>query len=132
MLQALLAAEVDLVADSAASYAPAIKQGRLVPLATTGRTRYYPDVATSREQGFAQLEFSPWLGLFAPAGTPQPVIARLNAEVVKAIANPAVRDKMIGFGLAPQSSTPEQLGAMLREDIARWTPIIKAAGLKLE
>jgi tripartite-type tricarboxylate transporter receptor subunit TctC len=51
---------------------------------------------------------------------------------VKALAQPATREKLMGFGIVPQSSTPEQLGAMLREDIAKWGPIIKAAGLKLE
>jgi tripartite-type tricarboxylate transporter receptor subunit TctC len=132
MLQALLAGEVDLVADGAAPYLTAIKQGRLVPLATTGRSRYFPDVPTAAEQGYPQLNFSPWTGLFAPAGTPPPVIARLNTEVVRALANPEVRERLVNYGLSPQSSTPEQLGAMLREDLARWGPIIKAAGLKLE
>jgi tripartite-type tricarboxylate transporter receptor subunit TctC len=132
MLQALLAGDVHLVADGASAYMPNVKQGKLVVMASTAPTRYLPDVATVRELGYPLLESTSWIGLFAPGGTPQPIVSRLNALVVKALASPDLRDRLIASGLVPVSSTPEQLGAMLREDIAKWAPIIKAAGLKLE
>ena len=65
-------------------------------------------------------------------GTPQPIIGRLNAEVGKALADTGVQGRLTNFGFQGRHSTPEELGAMLREDLARWAPIIKAAGIKPE
>ena len=132
MMQALVAGEVHLVADSPSTYSQHFGPGRLLPIASMASRRLLFNTPTVRELGFPQLEFNTWLGLFAPGATPQPVIARLNAEVVKVNDNADFKERLTKFGIIAATSTPEQLGAMLREDIARWTPIIKAAGLKLD
>jgi len=70
--------------------------------------------------------------LFAPAGTPKPVIARLNAAALWALKQPDFLEKQAALGLVPRPSTPEELGAQVKADIARWTPLVKAAGIKLD
>ncbi len=133
MVQALLAGEIDLVIDGTSAYVPHIKSGKLRGLATGGpRHAQIPDVPTAGEQGYPQVESSGWLAVFAPAGTPQPIVTRLNAEIVKALASDDMKSKMDAIGVTLVSSTPEQLAVLLKEDIARWTPIIKAAGIKAD
>ncbi len=133
MVQALLAGEIDLVIDGTSAYVPHIKSGKLRGLATGGpRHAQIPDVPTAGEQGYPQVESSGWLAVFAPAGTPQPIVTRLNAEIVKALSSEDMRSKMDAIGVSLVSSTPEQLAALLKDDIARWTPIIKAAGIKAD
>jgi tripartite-type tricarboxylate transporter receptor subunit TctC len=134
MVQALLAGEVDIAVDGVPFYVSSIKSGKMVGIATSGATRapQLPDTPTMRESGYPQLEARSWFGLFAPAATPQPIIARLNSEVVKALESPDLKERLANAGNTPVSSTPEQLGALLREDHARWVPIIRAAGIKLD
>ncbi len=133
MVQALLAGEIDLVVDGTSAYVPHIRSGKLRALATGGpRHAQLPDVPTAGEQGYPQVEASGWLAVFAPAGTPAPIVARLNGEVVKALASDDMKAKMDSIGVTLVSSTPAELGALLREDIARWTPIIRAAGIKAD
>lgn len=102
---------------------PHIKAGKLRALATTSAARApsLPDVPTATETGVKGVEVSLWLGTFAPAGTPQAVIARLNAEINKALALPQVRERMQGVGAEVVGSTPEQLTAHVQAEIARWT-----------
>jgi tripartite-type tricarboxylate transporter receptor subunit TctC len=132
--QALMAGDVHVVADGIPFYIGMINSGKVVGLAITGTTRYppVPNVPTVREAGFPRLEARSWFGVFAPAATPQPIIARLNGEIVKAIASPDLSKKLLDLGNTPVSSTPEQLAALLKEDLTRWTPILKASGIKLE
>ena len=134
MFQALLGGEIDVVADGAPFYVPHIRSGKLVGLATSAPKRHFqlPDVPTVREAGYPQLETSNWFGVFAPAGTPQPVIEKLNAEIVKALVSADLKEKIINSGNTPSPGTPAELGALLKDDLARWTPIIKAAGIRLE
>jgi tripartite-type tricarboxylate transporter receptor subunit TctC len=135
MFQALLAGDVDVVIDAIPIYLPHIRAGKLHALATTGVTRsiQLPDIPTSRESGYPQLEAGSWTGMFVPAGTPDPIVRRLNTELHKVFNDPEFRKRMQDAGQNPIfPSTPEQLGTMLREDIARWGPAIRAAGIKLE
>ena len=134
MLQALLAGEIDLVVDGTSAYVPHIRSGKLRGVATGGPARHpqIPEVPTAGEQGYPQIEASGWLGVFAPAGTPQSIITRLNAEIVRALSSEDLRAKMDGIGVTLVSSTSEQLAALLREDIAKWTPLIRASGIKAE
>ena len=90
-----------------------------------------PDTPTVRELGFPELEFSNWFGLYAPAGTPKPILDRLNAEVRKALADPVARPRLITAGFDPVASTPEDLSTLIKADIDRFASIIKAAGLKV-
>jgi tripartite-type tricarboxylate transporter receptor subunit TctC len=134
MVQALLAGEIDLVVDGTSAYVPHIRSGKMRAIAGGGPVRHaqIPEVPTAAEQGYPQAEGSGWLALFAPAGTPQPIVTRLNLEAVKALGSEDLRAKMDAIGVTLVSSTPEQLGARLREDIAKWTPVIRAAGIRAE
>jgi tripartite-type tricarboxylate transporter receptor subunit TctC len=130
--QALLAGDIDMAVVGVIPYATYIKEGRMIGLATTGPAREprVPEMPTVREAGFPQLEGCNWLALFAPAGTPRPVVDRLNTEVVRALRQPDVRDKLSSSGMDPSPSSPEELGAMVKADLAKWGPIIKAIGIK--
>ncbi|MFM9968593.1 MAG: Bug family tripartite tricarboxylate transporter substrate binding protein [Burkholderiales bacterium] len=134
MIPALMSAEIDLVIDGMSAYVPAIKQGKLRPVALAGPVRnpHLPDTPTTREAGYPQIEASGWLGVFAPAGTPAPIISRLNTELVNALKGADLGAKLEGMGITVVSSTPEELAALLRADIAKWSPVIKARGIKAD
>jgi tripartite-type tricarboxylate transporter receptor subunit TctC len=89
----------------------------------------------SEEMGLPTLSFSAWHGLFAPKGTPKDTIGKLNAAVVDALTNPAVRSRLVDLGQEPFSrerQTPEALGALVKSDAKKWWPIIKESGIKVE
>jgi tripartite-type tricarboxylate transporter receptor subunit TctC len=111
---------------------PFIKDGRLRALAQPNekRSALLPDVPTFAEAGVAAFRFSTWLGLYAPKGTPADIVERLNAEVVKAVADPGVRERLAGIGLDPVASTPAELGTLTREGYARVGQAIRDAGIK--
>lgn len=91
-----------------------------------------PDVPTVAESGVPGYEFGIWFGLFAPAGTPKALVTRLNQEIVKALANPDTRAQLLKVGVNPGTSTPEQLGKLLRTDVEKWAKVIKAAKIPTE
>ena len=126
-LQALLSGEIDFSVVGVMPYATYIRDGKLVGLATTGAKREgrIPDMPTVREAGFADLEGCNWLGLFAPAATPARIVERLNGEVAKALADPSVREKLSSSGLDPSPSTSAELADMVRNDLAKWKPIVE-------
>lgn len=113
---------------------PYIREGRLRVLAALGdrRTGLLPDLPTVSESGVPGFVFSTWIAIYAPRGTPRPVIDRLNAETVKAVNEPAVRERLIGLGLEPGTSTPEQLATETRNGLARMAKVIKDASIKVE
>jgi tripartite-type tricarboxylate transporter receptor subunit TctC len=105
--------------------------------AVTSETRLplAADIPTFAEMGLPALSFSPWSGLFAPKGTPKDIIGKLNAAAVVALADPAVRSRLVdlGFEAFPrEQQTPEALAALQKADAEKWWPIIKAAGIKAE
>lgn len=130
-LQGLLSAEIDFSVVGVMPYANYIRDGKLVGLATTGARREarIPDMPTVREAGFPDLEGCNWLALFAPAATPARIVERLNGEVAKALADPAVRDKLSSSGLDPSPSTSAELAEMVRSDLAKWRPIVERSVL---
>ncbi len=94
-----------------------------------------PEIPTVDEQGFPGFHMSVWGGLFAPKGTPKDVIAKLNAAAVVALADPAVRQRLVALAqeIFPRDrQTPEALGALQKTEIAKWWPIIKAANIKAD
>ena len=113
---------------------PMIKDGKLRALAQPAerRSALLPDVPTFTEVGLPSFNFSTWLGLYAPKGTPKPIIDRLNAEVARALTDPGVRERLMGLGLDPLCSTPAQLGELTRTGHARIGKVIRDAGIKAE
>ena len=130
----LMAGHVDLLFASVLEGSGHIKAGRLKGLAVThaNRNPALPDVPTIAEAGVKGGESGSWIALLAPAGTPQPIIDRLAADVKAAVAAPEVREKLIGQGAVPQSTTPAELQKLIDADAARYGRIIRDKGVKIE
>ena len=111
-----------------------VKAGRIRALAITTPTRHlaWPDVPTMRESGFADMDIALWTGILAPAGTPQPVIRRLQDEVARVLKLPEIRERIIALGIDPTASTPEEFGRVIAADIAKWSAVAKAANIKAD
>jgi tripartite-type tricarboxylate transporter receptor subunit TctC len=105
---------------------------RLIAVSTPRRMPQYADVPTVSEAGLPGFEFNSWFAVMAPAGTPPDVVARLNAEILKALADPAVREQLIAQGLTPRGSSPDELGRATRAQLATYAALIKKAGIKAE
>jgi len=136
-MQAMLAQQVDLMVVQAAVTLPQARAGAVKILAnlSPARSSVIPTVPTSEESGIPGLYASGWFGLFAPRGTPKEVIARLNAAMVHALADPTVKTRFADLGLDManrEQQTPEGLAAFNKAEIDKWWPIIKAAGIKVE
>ncbi len=133
-LNDLIAGQVQLMFDLVLTTAPHVKSGAVRALAVTGRERSaaLPGVPTVAESGVPGYEVSAWFGIFAPAGTPAAVIGTLNAETVKALRQPDLRDRMASQGAEPVTSTPEQFAAYVKEELAKWTRVVKASGMKVD
>jgi tripartite-type tricarboxylate transporter receptor subunit TctC len=136
-MQDLVSGQVDLMFDQAANAINQVKAGRIKAYAVMARERWHlaPDIPTIEEAGLPGLQVAYWHGIWAPKGTPKPIIAKLNAAIVAALADPAVRERFAiqGQDIWPANmQTPEALAAWHRAEIAKWTPIIQAAGLKAE
>ena len=130
----LLAGQVNMMFDNIPSSLPHIKAGKLRALATTGAKRdpALPDLPTLAEAGVRGYESGVWFGLSVPAGTPREIIVRLNAAALQAARAPEFAKRMtdLGYNLIP--STPEQMAAMLKAELARWAPIVKSSGAKID
>ena len=113
---------------------PHVKSGKLraVAVTTSERSSSLPDVPTVNESGLKGYESVAWYGLLAPAGTPAPVIERLHAEVVRSTQTPEVRENLLRQGTDIVASTPARFAQVIREDIATWTRVVKAAGIKAD
>jgi tripartite-type tricarboxylate transporter receptor subunit TctC len=131
---ALLGSQVDMMFDAISTIVSHVRAGKLKGLATTGKTRsaVTPDVPTVAEAGVPGYEATIWLGLMAPAGTPRPVLEKLNAEVAKLLNSAEVRDGWGKQGAVPMGMTVEQFDRFLRDDIAKWASVVKATGMKVE
>jgi len=130
----LVAGRIDFVFDVITSSLPLVKDGKLRALAITAdkRSPLLPDVPTMRELGYVGYEVNPWFGLAAPAGTPRPVIDRLNAEFTKAVKDPEVVKRLADQGIDAVSMTPEEFATFIRSETARWTEVVKTSGAKAD
>ncbi len=108
------------------------KAGKIRPLAvaTKARIEQLPDVPTVSEVGIGGAEMSAWFAMFAPAGTPPDVIAKLRGALGAALAKPDVRDRLVSLGITPQLSTPEELAKLVLDEQAKWGPFIKSSNMK--
>ncbi|MCI1191764.1 tripartite tricarboxylate transporter substrate binding protein [Calidifontimicrobium sp. SYSU G02091] len=136
-LMDLLAGNMDLMFDNLPSSMPHIKAGKLLALAVTSaqRSPALPDVPTVAEAGGDALkdyEASSWFGLFAPAGTPADVIARLQQETAKALALPAVNERLVAQGAVPVGNTPAAFAAFVDAETKKWARVVKTSGAKVD
>jgi tripartite-type tricarboxylate transporter receptor subunit TctC len=113
---------------------PNVRAGKLKAMGTTGKTRssVLPDVPTIAEAGVPGYETGIWLGLMAPAGTPRPVLERLNVEIAKVINGTDVKENWGKQGASPMSMSIEQFDKFLRDDITKWSSVVKATGMKVD
>ena len=136
-MQDLVAGHIDLLVIQAAAAMPQVRAGTIKALAnlSVSRSPVVPGIPTADESGVAGLYVTGWFGFFAPRGTPKDVIAKLNAAMVQALAEPAVHARFSDLGLdiaSREQQTPEGLAAFHKAEIEKWWPIIKAAGIKPE
>lgn len=107
-------------------------QLRLIGVTTEKRLPQFPDVPTVSESGLPGFFFNSWFAMLAPAGTPKDVIARLNAEVLKAVGDPEVRHKLEDLGFSVRGTSPEELGVLTQQQLARYARVIKEMGIAIE
>ncbi len=132
--QDLLAGNLHMVISDALPVMAHIKSGKLRPLAVTSEKRItqLPDVPTFGEGGVNGLVTENWWGIMLPAGTPKPIVDRLHAEIVKALAAPEVTQKFADLGVQARSSTPEEFRTFIQAEIGRWAKLVKEANIKAE
>ncbi|HET9580709.1 MAG TPA: tripartite tricarboxylate transporter substrate-binding protein, partial [Usitatibacter sp.] len=128
----LVAGRVQATVAALQTMAPFVKSGRLKMLAVLSeqRSSAFPDVPTMRELGHPDLVVDTWYGLFAPAGTPGEIAARLNTEVNVLLKLPEIRDAMAKQGLAAVTDTPERLSRLVGEELRRWNRVVAAARIR--
>jgi tripartite-type tricarboxylate transporter receptor subunit TctC len=137
VMQALVARDVDMTLDDPANALPPLREGKIRAFAVTAKNRLpsAPEIPTVDEAGLPGFYFSRWHALWAPANTPQEVVAKLNAALGAALADPQVRARFAGLGqeIFPlEQQTPAALGSYHRAEIEKWWPMLKALGIKAE
>jgi tripartite-type tricarboxylate transporter receptor subunit TctC len=130
----LLAGEVQAMFSSVVAIVPNIKAGRLRALAVTGKRRValLPEVPTLDESGVPGYEAGSWYGILAPAGTPPAIVAKLHGAIVDALAQPEVRERLVGEGAEVIGSTPEAFAAHIAAELARLGKLVRAAGIRMD
>ena len=130
----LLGNQIDIMFDNMPSAIQHVRSGSLVPLAVTTakRSPELPNVPTIAEAGVPGYEATSWFGMFAPAGTPAPVLAKLNAAIVKVLAQPDVKKKINEQGAEVYSETPEQFAAFIQAESVKWGKVVKESGASLD
>jgi len=128
----VMSGQVEIMLDAITTMAPMARAGRVRALGTTGakRSTVLPDVPTISEAGVKDYEATIWLGIMAPAGTPKPIVDRLNAEIGKIVARPDVKKAWNEQGAEPMAMTPAEFEKFLNADIAKWAHVVKVAGVK--
>jgi tripartite-type tricarboxylate transporter receptor subunit TctC len=129
---AVLGGHVQMMFDAITTMTSNVTAGQVRALATTGakRSELTPNIPTAAEAGVPGYEATIWLGVMAPAGTPKPVVDKLNAEIAKVIARPDVKDAWAKQGAVPMSMTPAEFETYLKGDIEKWAKVVATAGIK--
>lgn len=130
----MLGGQINMSFGSYSTVGPHLKTGRLRPLAVTSakRSSYTPELPSIAESGYPGYEADPWWGITVPAGTPKPLIARLNADFIRILQTQDVRDKLQAAGIEIITSTPERFAAYFKSEAARWSKVVKEAGVKAD
>ncbi|HZQ71295.1 MAG TPA: tripartite tricarboxylate transporter substrate binding protein [Burkholderiales bacterium] len=130
----LVAGRVQVMFDAAPSLINFVRSGKLRVLAAASpaRNRLLPDVPTFAELGYPRIAVALWYGLEAPAGTPRPVVEKLNREVNRVLELPEVKERLLGQGADPSPQSPEAFAQFMQQEMAKWAPVVKQAGVKLD
>ena len=134
-LLGLLSGNVDVMFDNLPSALPQIRSGKLTGFAVTSaqRSGAIPELPTIEEAGQLKgFDASSWFGLLAPAGTPPEVVNRVQQEVAKALASPAVKEKLLAQGAIPSGNSPQEFAKFIDAEIKKWAPVVKASGAKVD
>jgi tripartite-type tricarboxylate transporter receptor subunit TctC len=130
----LIAAQISIMFSNMPTSLPQARAGKLRPLAVTSarRSAAAPDIPTVAESGVPDFNVTAWYGVSVPVKTPRAIIDRLNAEFVRAIKSPDLRERLIAAGADPVGNAPEQYATFVQNEIVKWARVIKAAGIKGE
>jgi len=134
-MQDLLAGQTQLMFDNLANALPQVKAGKLRALAVTTMKRApaVPDLPTVAESGLPGFDLTTWFGVFVPAGTPPETVAKLNAEIVKALGSKDLVDRLAGMGaVPPENNTPESFAAFVRAEAAKYAQVVKSSGARVD
>ncbi|MEC4719874.1 tripartite tricarboxylate transporter substrate binding protein [Noviherbaspirillum sp. CPCC 100848] len=133
-MQALMGGEVDLVFENILAAVPLIQSGKIRALGVTSakRASQLPDTPALAEAGVPGYEIVSWQAVFAPAGTPQPVVQRLSTEIGKIIQDPEIKARLSALGVEPSGAGPAELGSFQKSEVAKWAQLIKSANIKTE
>jgi tripartite-type tricarboxylate transporter receptor subunit TctC len=130
----MLGGQIHVLFPGLAAAMPHIRAGKLKPLAITGLRRHplQPELPTFEESGYAGFDGVQWYGIVGPARMPPEITRRLNTEINRALASPALRERFAGEALEPMPMTPEQFGEFIRADIARWSALARSRNISLD
>ncbi|MBI4192571.1 MAG: tripartite tricarboxylate transporter substrate binding protein [Betaproteobacteria bacterium] len=134
-MNAVVGGEIEMLISVIPTVLGQVKSGKLRALAVTTdgkRVPSLPDVPSMNEAGVSGMTVYTWIGLFGPGGIPKEVVNKLHAEVVKAIAVPSVRERLIGLGVDPVGSSPEEFSNHIRDELRRWAEVVKSARITVE
>jgi len=133
-IPALLAGEVQFMVSSLGTLLPQVRANKVRALAVTGarRSSLAPDVPTVDEAGIPGYSATTWYGIAAPAGTPRPIIDRLNAEFRKILGEPEIKAQLLAQSIEASPTTPEEFGEFIRADMAKWQKVVKASGARVD
>ena len=133
-INAVLANDVQLTFVDSLPLIPHFKSGRLRGLAVTSPKRFsaLPDIPTMLEAGMPDYAITGWAGVFAPAGTSKPIVAKLNQEIVRIVRMPDIRERLLSLGTEPVGSTSEELATIMKVQLARWKSVAKAANIQAQ
>ena len=126
--------EVQVAFQGIATVSSLIKAGklRLIGVTTPRRLAQFPDVPTVSESGLSGFEFNSWFAMMAPAGTPKPIVEKLQTEIAKALADPSIKEQLFGLGLSPRGTSPDQLATELRAQFVKYGNLIRQANITAE
>ncbi len=130
----VIGGHVDAMISAIQTAHPQVQAGKLRALGVMSaeRSQAFPDVPTLKEQGLPDLEVETWYGAFAPAGTPAGLVSRLNADINQVLKDPGIRELLAKQGMIPIGGPPERMGDLVKSELARWTRVVKAAGIKAD
>ncbi|MHB2266222.1 Bug family tripartite tricarboxylate transporter substrate binding protein [Aliihoeflea sp. PC F10.4] len=131
---ALMGNEVAIMFDNLPSSIEQVRSGALRPIAVTSaeRSEALPDVPTIAESGLPDYEATSWFGLFAPAGTPDEIVEKLNATIVEALADPKVQEQLAQQGATPHPETPDEFAAFIETETAKWAEVVEVSGATID